>query len=512
MFVLIGISAAALFSAKKPRFANATAPPPFYTYPCACTASGSRCANTSSMYTVAVCLRGLSGDCSQPTATFNSTCVYENSIEHRLPNMTYMSAGQAVAFAGFAFDASLGPATVRVETSFVATACVVRPRSAAVPCTLRTDGRAATLTLAAPMLKLSVELYSAAVRNSAAYMSNALLVFADPPEDPATVPSPDDPSALIFGPGMHILSGQMPLTGSITQVYVAPGAYVIGGFITSYDFNTGVRITGRGVISGEDFPWHSPAFTWGLLNIDGGRNHVLDGLTLVDSPMFYIASVASGCTINNVKLAAAWTFNSDGLDVGPSSVVTDVFVRSNDDSLKLSGSGGTVRRAVVWQSINGAVVQAGWVNLQRTDILVDEVDVIHVDYCAGVAAGWCMGSDNEAVIDAAPDGVTAADTARVTITNVRVEGDAVRLLYLALPPGATGTFTGIDIVNVTADAQSLMDGTNSGVISGASASTRITDVTVTNMVIAGRCASSAAAAGVTVDATTTSGISFVCQP
>lgn len=462
--------------------------PSFYTYPCAAGA------NTSSLYTVTVCT----------PVNCSATCVYENSLAHRQGEAADMAAGQAVAFAAFAFT---DPVTVRVDAAFDVQLCTLRPAAAGLACDTLSP-RSVGFRLTAPMVKLSVELYSPAVGNSAVYMMHPLLLFGDPPEDPATIPSPSDPTALRFEPGLHVLGYQMPLYGDVTQVYLAPGAYVIGGFITAS--NGAVRITGRGVLSGEVFPWHSPAVLWGLININRGSGHLIDGITIIDSPMFYIASVTRGAVIRNVKCAVAWPYNSDGLDVGDGALVEDVFIRSNDDSIKISGSGGIARRITVWQLINGAVVQMGWVNNVRHNVLVEEIDVIHVDYCFFNGGTWCAASDNEAVIDSAPDGVTVVDTNAITIQNVRVEGDAVRLLYLALPSGASGSMSGVSIINVTADSQSLARGQDYGLIAGGSSAAMITGVTVQGMTIGGVCASSAAAAGVRVDAGTTAGIVFQC--
>lgn len=64
-------------------------------------------------------------------------------------------------------------------------------------------------------------------------------------------------------------------------------------------------ISGRGVITGEQFPWHSPLFEWALVNIDQGTQNVVDGLVLVDSPEFHLASFTDRPTIRNGALQGA---------------------------------------------------------------------------------------------------------------------------------------------------------------------------------------------------------------
>ena len=103
------------------------------------------------------------------------------------------------------------------------------------------------------------------------------------------------------------------------------GAYVSGGFKTTCNggFRAAVQqvrelvraavawlvsplllccqtiLSGRGVITGEQFPWHSPLFEWALVNINAGTQNVIDGLVLVDSPEFHVASFADRPTLRN---------------------------------------------------------------------------------------------------------------------------------------------------------------------------------------------------------------------
>jgi hypothetical protein len=252
------------------------------------------------------------------------------------------------------------------------------------------------------------------------------------------------------------------------------------------------------------------------------RQHVLiDGPTLVDSPMFYIASVSPGTTIRNVKMAAAWPYNSDGLDVPTGGLVEDCFIRANDDSIKISGSNAVARRMVVWQMVNGASVQMGWVSsFARENATVDSVDVIHVDYCSLVAGGGsqtCAMSDNEATVGSTPDGMTSVQLSNVTVSNVRVEGDAVRLLYAAMPPSSTpGSYlTGLRLVNVSADAMTLAraHGGERNVIAGASGSLPAVGVGLVNVTVGGQCINATAAGPVWgFQVTDAVGTQFVCPP
>jgi len=463
--------------------------------------------------------------------------VYDNAWEHRANVAPYVPAGGSVGWAGFAFSQGQ-TATVTVIAAFPIAACVLRPRSYGIQCT-QANSTTVSFVVTQPMRKVSVELWNDDVGNTAAYIKRPLFVWADPPENGSLVANPADPSAIIYGPGYHVhdlnvngMAPQRPIgsTAFDAAVYVHPGAYLVGGFIVCRGCRAAV--TGRGVMSGEAWPWHSDQFQWGLINVDYGwgqvsrgrcvlhhanrldphsspvplstahmQHVVIDGLTLVDSPMFYIASVSPGTTIRNVKMASAWPYNSDGLDVPTAGLVEDVFIRSNDDSIKLSGSNSLARRLVVWQMVNGASVQMGWVSsFARENVTVDDVDIIHVDYCSLTTQGGaqsCAMSDNEATVGSTPDGMTSVQLSNVTVSNLRVEGDAVRVMYVAMPPASTpdSYLTSLRLVNVSADAMSLAraHGGEDNVIAGASGALPARGVTLDNVTIAGNCINASAA-------------------
>ena len=54
------------------------------------------------------------------------------------------------------------------------------------------------------------------------------MVFADAPE--TQVPNKHDSRVLYYDVGVHDLHGQLALNSQITEVYLAPGAWVKGGF------------------------------------------------------------------------------------------------------------------------------------------------------------------------------------------------------------------------------------------------------------------------------------------
>lgn len=519
LLLLAGVAAAVVYVVHAMRTPHRPSPghgrpiPPFYLYP-----PPTDTFPSSPLYTVAVQFLYSNGTAATPPS---SSFVYYNSIDHRkqYPGAITAKGGQSVSWTAFAFDPTLVSALVTITTSFDIDACTLRPRSYGLTCAAATGGRTASILLNTTMLKISVELASASIGNTAIFTAQPLFLFPDPPEDPALVPAPTDSGVLYFARGVHNISGgQMSLGCGTNNVYLEPGAVVFGGFITTCNGSwfaapEQVIMSGRGVISGEVFPWHDPRFQYALLNIDSGVNNVIDGLTVADSPEFYIASYAQASVIRNVKLLGSWTYNSDGFDTGNGGLVEDVFVKANDDCIKISNSfnGALVRRIVVWQMINGAAVQMGWLSrVASQGVLVQDIDVIHVDYCAAMAdPTWCTGSNNDAVVDMAPDGTSSYGLGGITIENVRIEGDAVRLLYVQAAAGSSGAVTGLSMVNVHADAVSLRNGQLTNYIGSASATSSIIGVLFNNVTVGSACWRSASAAALTV-AGAVQGVVFEC--
>jgi hypothetical protein len=235
-------------------------------------------------------------------------------------------------------------------------------------------------------------------------VQHMLMIFGDPEElAPDLVSSRQTPGMLYFAAGLHDLGGQMVLAPNISSVYIAGGAWVSGGFITQ-DSSSSVRITGRGVLSGSATPFlispqgtgycsYNGSFCWSMINLDKGTNHVVEGLVLHDPPKFYFRSEAPGVVVRGAKLLGAWPYNTDGVATGENGVVTDCFIRANDDTIKLYSSNMLVEDCTLWQGSNGACFQLGWwTSHSQRDILVQRVVVLHSD--------WRQpGSANDGVVD-----------------------------------------------------------------------------------------------------------------
>ena len=89
----------------------------------------------------------------------------------------------------------------------------------------------------------------------------------------------------------------------------------------------------------------------------------------------------------------------------------------------------------------------GWVTpITWQRVTVSDIDVIHVCYCCR-ADGTCDGSNNEAIVDLAPDGTSAFSLADIAIRNIRVETDAVRMLYMQVRNRASARHSSRDAHN-----------------------------------------------------------------
>jgi hypothetical protein len=192
--------------------------------------------------------------------------------------------------------------------------------------------------------------------------------------------------------------------------------------------------------------------------------------------------------------------------------------------------------------------QMGWNSkLDSQRVTVRDIDVIHVCYCCR-PDGSCDSSDNEAIVDLAPDGTSVFDLADITISDVRVECDAVRLLYIQvsdsdmlpitgnviskglsefviacpsvcrrcpsfqMPSGSSGSFARLTIANVSAPLQSLPArwGMPSNVLSTApGAGGSIAGVAFVNVSVGGTCWRDASDAHL-VTSGSVSGLAYVC--
>jgi uncharacterized protein (TIGR03437 family) len=127
---------------------------------------------------------------------------------------------------------------------------------------------------------------------------------------------------------------------------------------------------------------------------------IVDGLIITDND-YYATDWFENSTINNMKIIG-WNGNNDGIQMGITVRVSNVFIHTGDDSLKMWGSYITVTNATVWQGWNGGVINLGWSdNSPGDDCLIDGVYVVKTDWSNPNIPGWTsttLNSDNDAIV------------------------------------------------------------------------------------------------------------------
>ncbi len=101
--------------------------------------------------------------------------------------------------------------------------------------------------------------------------------------------------------------------------------------------------------------------------------------------------------VNNLKVLG-WLYNEDGVWLGTNSTLSQSFIRTNDDSIRLYAGeldgfsnlpapvrgtrawGITVQDTVVSQLFNGGVIQIGWEDAGIVDSIVRGLDVIRAEW------------------------------------------------------------------------------------------------------------------------------------
>ena len=185
-------------------------------------------------------------------------------------------------------------------------------------------------------------------------VNRALHIFANPPE--TDVPDPDDPNVFWIGPGEWVMDA-IALTDNQT-LYLSGGA-VLHSIISVANADN-VRICGRGIIDGSDYPaWNQPgSYARVPIDVNHSKNVTVEGIGIVNSNCWNFNSYSSrNVTVDNVKIISGRQ-NGDGFTLQScvDHLITNCFARTWDDSLVLknySGStkGITFRNIQVWTDL-----------------------------------------------------------------------------------------------------------------------------------------------------------------
>ncbi|WP_024462122.1 RICIN domain-containing protein [Marinimicrobium sp. LS-A18] len=299
---------------------------------------------------------------------------------------------------------------------------------------------------------------------------NALMIFSEPVltggEQARTVPSDSDGSIhypnegevrnlnnvdadiIYFRPGTYYMGWDHHTVFSesspVKWVYLAPGAYVKGAFRFKSPSSGLFKVTGYGVLSGEQYIYEADTNN-GYNHLDqnssnchvscvkmlqfesgSGQQHLdLQGITINEPP--YHSFVVYGqedrftMRVNNYKQVGSWVWQTDGIELYAGSTMHNAFFHANDDVLKMYHSDVSVYDTVIWKGENGPVIQWGWDHRNLNNILVKNTDVIHSRLY------WRDEKTNFCIINASPhwNGAGSNGGYRVsgmTIEDINVEG------------------------------------------------------------------------------------------
>ena len=172
-------------------------------------------------------------------------------------------------------------------------------------------------------------------------VNKALHIFANPPEE--NVPDPEDPNVYYIGPGEWVIDAIM-LKDNET-LYISGGA-VLHSIITAANADN-VRICGRGIIDGSDYPaWNQTgSYARVPISLDHSKNLSVEGVIVANSNCWNVNSYScKNVEITNVKVISGRQ-NGDGFTFQSCTnhTVTDCFARTWDDSLVLKNYSGSTK-------------------------------------------------------------------------------------------------------------------------------------------------------------------------
>ena len=217
-------------------------------------------------------------------------------------------------------------------------------------------------------------------------VNKALHLFANPLE--TDVPDPNDPNVYWIGPGEWVMDAIALHDGE--TLYLSGGAVLHS--IISVANAKNVRICGRGIIDGGDYPAWNQAGSYARVPID--LNHAKDvtveGISIVNSNCWNLNSYSSkNVTIDNVKIISGRQ-NGDGFTFQSCTdhLVTNSFARTWDDSLVIknySGStkGITFRNIQIWTDLAQSM-EIGYetdkgltLDPEISDVLFEDITVLY---------------------------------------------------------------------------------------------------------------------------------------
>ena len=217
-------------------------------------------------------------------------------------------------------------------------------------------------------------------------VNKALHIFANAPE--TDVPDPNDPNVFYIGPGEWTMDA---ITLADNQTLYLSGGAVLHA-VVSVSNAKNVRICGRGLIDGSDYPaWNQPgSYARVPIDLNHSKDVTVEGIGVVNANCWNVNSYASrNVRIDNVKVISGRQ-NGDGFTFQSCTdhVVTNCFARTWDDSLVIknySGStkGITFKGVQVWTDLAQSM-EIGYetdkgltLDPEISDVLFEDITVLY---------------------------------------------------------------------------------------------------------------------------------------
>lgn len=251
-------------------------------------------------------------------------------------------------------------------------------------------------------------------------IDHPLLIFANPLEK--DIPLATDPNVIRFDDGYHEI-GQKYIVPAGKKIYISGGAYIKGQFYADKGHN--ISISGRGILSGENYPARTADH---MIVLRNASKTLIEGITIIHAPRYMIAVSGDSSQISNVKMLG-WWFSTDGISSGENSLIEHCFFKVNDDAVKVYSSNMIVRNNVIWQMENGAPFMISW-NGSRDfgNCHIINNDIIRVEH------QW--DNENLAVVCAVHGG--KAKISGMVFENLRIDNANWRVFHIITKPNRWG--------------------------------------------------------------------------
>jgi len=165
-----------------------------------------------------------------------------------------------------------------------------------------------------------------------------------------------------------------------------------------------------------------------MIQIRDANNVEIEGLTIIHSPRYMIATSGKKHYLHNLKMMG-WWFSTDGISAGEDTLIENCFFKVNDDAIKLYRTNTKVRNCVIWQLENGAPFMISWNGSKDFgNINVDNIEIIRVEH------HW--DNENLAVFCAVHGG--QAHISNVVIKNITIDNSKWRIFHLVTRPNRWG--------------------------------------------------------------------------